>query len=331
MAHEIEAAQVDALVSGRSRRRDVAHRAAPGSLCANCGAVLQGPWCHACGQLGEDFHRSAWKLLGESIEGIFHLDGRVWGTLLGLIWRPARLTRAYLDGHRAPQIPPLRLFLVVLLAVFLAGGLAASRSPIKINDLTPQQRAQIKAAAIAKATPAKVRVVAPGQSPTVVDVMGPAHSKANLKSFENEPLGKWLLTRGMYAREHPEELKLIMEEWAERFAFMMLPLAAALMSLLFIFQRRFFLFDHLIFTMHSLSFVGLMITASLLISPLSGFVAGLLYLTAPVHLFVHMRGVYGTSVFGTLLRMLLLFVGSVVGFALLMVGLVAVGLAGLNA
>ena len=25
---------------------------------ANCATPLQGPWCHACGQRGEDFHRS---------------------------------------------------------------------------------------------------------------------------------------------------------------------------------------------------------------------------------------------------------------------------------
>jgi hypothetical protein len=43
-----------------------------------------------------------------------------------------------------------------------------------------------------------------------------------------------------------------------------------------------------------------------------------------------MRGVYATSVLGTLARMLLLFVGSLVGFVFLMIGLILVGMAALT-
>src|SRR5277367_472161 len=47
---------------------------------------------------------------------------------------------------------------------------------------------------------------------------------------------------------------------------------------------------------------------------------------APIHLFAHLRGVNATSVTGALIRMVLLFVGSVVGFTALMIGLLGVGL-----
>ena len=334
MAHELEAAAVDVL-GARRPPREGAHAAAPGSPCANCGTALQGPWCHACGQLGEDFHRSAWRLVGESVEGILHLDARVWRTVGGLVLRPSRLTRAYLEGHRAPQIPPLRLFLVVLLAVFLVGGMATGRShsdKVRLAELSPAQRAEVDAALSEKVAAGKIQTHSqPGPPVTGMKAVGPGYTKLDLNGLEKTPAGKWLVTRTTYAQAHPEELKLIMEQWSERFAFMLLPLGAGMMSLLFVFQRRFFLFDHLIFTMHSLSFLGLMITVSLLVSMFSGLLGGLLYFTGPVHLFMHMRGVYRTSVLGTLLRMWLLFVGSVIGFALLMVGLVAVGLAGLHA
>ncbi|OXE35557.1 MAG: hypothetical protein CGW95_13190 [Phenylobacterium zucineum] len=55
--------------------------------------------------------------------------------------------------------------------------------------------------------------------------------------------------------------------------------------------------------------------------------AALLFCLAPVHLFAHMRGVYQTGIIGTLARMVFLFVGSCIGFGILMVGLVIVGLA----
>ena len=48
---------------------------------------------------------------------------------------------------------------------------------------------------------------------------------------------------------------------------------------------------------------------------------------APTHLFVHMRGTYRSSIFGTLLRMFVLFIGSSVAFGLLVAALFLIGLA----
>ena len=48
---------------------------------------------------------------------------------------------------------------------------------------------------------------------------------------------------------------------------------------------------------------------------------------SPIHLFVHMRGAYRISILGTLIRMVLLFVGSCIAVGFLLAGLVMVGLA----
>lgn len=120
-----------------------------------------------------------------------------------------------------------------------------------------------------------------------------------------------------------------METWAERFAFLMLPISTLLLSVLFVFQRRFFLFDHMIFSLHSLSAMGLLLTTAMLTSLIVDDWALLLLIPAPAHLFAHMRGVYRTSVIGALIRMSLLFFGSVIAVLMLMFGLVAVGLNGL--
>ncbi len=128
----------------------------------------------------------------------------------------------------------------------------------------------------------------------------------------------------------PPKFERILGDWAERFAFLMLPLSALLLSLLFIFQRRFYLFDHMIFSLHSLSAMGFVLTAAMGASAIVGDTAFALMLPAPAHLYIHMRGVYRTSAMGTLIRMFLLFVGSVFFAALLMLGLVAVGLNGMG-
>jgi hypothetical protein len=134
-------------------------------------------------------------------------------------------------------------------------------------------------------------------------------------------LGLWLTARLPQAIDHPDRLIGAMGEWAHRFAFMSLPISALLLSLIFAFRRDTFLFDHLIFSMHSLSFQGLLL-ALVMAAPGTGF----LLLASPVHLYVHMRGTYGTGRVGTLVRMTVLFVASSVAFVLLMVGLVVVGL-----
>jgi hypothetical protein len=157
-----------------------------------------------------------------------------------------------------------------------------------------------------------------------------ASSDVEVMNRRNAPAEAWLKARLSSVMDDPERFKLILEEWSERFTFLMLPLAAGLLSLLFVFQRRFMVFDHTIFSLHSLSAVGLMLSVSSGLSRLTGGLSQLVLLGAPVHLFVHMRGVYGTSIVGTLARMTLLFIGSAIGAILIVLGLLWVGLSGME-
>ena len=317
MSQELDTAAAGSLGGFLHRKPGGEHALPLGTPCANCATPLQGPWCHACGQLGEDFHRSTTKLLMESIEGLFHFDGRLWRTLPDLALKPGQLTRSSLDGHRAPQIPPLRLFLVVLLLVFLVGGLPRDKAPVaasftrsgntttlnhtetrRLADLTPAERAELK-----KQT-ARVQVK-----------LGSDRADAGASDWLKQRLDKVI--------DDPERFYLVLESWGERFAFMTLPLSTLLLAAAFAWRREFFLFDHVIFSLHSLSFLGLAICVVLL-NPLG--LGGLLLLALPVHLFVHLRGVYRTGVVMTLLRMGWLLVGTVIGVAFIMAGLLAVGL-----
>jgi Protein of unknown function (DUF3667) len=352
MAHEIEAAQADVAVSLFRFRRKAAHTAPPGTPCANCGAELLGPWCHACGQLGEDFHRSWTHLVAESLEGIVHMDGRLWRTLPDLVLHPGRLTRRYLDGHRAPQIPPLRLFLVVLLLVFACGSLSANFGPVKVHNstLSPARQAEVEQAvdnakagrliySERQALRRKLQNARPGfieMTPDEKEKMKAQVGRLRLNNAVRAQQGgesaasvvDWLREHVQRVIDRPEEFKLQLEAWGERFVFLMLPISAVILSFLFLFQRRFYVFDHLIFSMHSLSFLGLLISTVMLLSILGH--GSILLFGAPVHLFVHMRGVYRTSIAGTLLRMALLFFASLVAFCVLIVALVLVGIASLQ-
>lgn len=105
-------------------KRTAKHAHVPGSPCANCQTTLQGPYCHVCGQLSDDQHRSILHLAWEGIEGLTHLDGRLAQTLPPLFLSPGKLARDHFEGRRQRHVPPFRLFLIALLVfMFVLEGL----------------------------------------------------------------------------------------------------------------------------------------------------------------------------------------------------------------
>jgi hypothetical protein len=137
-------------------------------------------------------------------------------------------------------------------------------------------------------------------------------SDEQLSSIEH-----WAQTRYQAVKDDPERFALILEIWGHRIAILALPVSALMLTLLFAFNRRYFVFDHLIFSMHSLSFQMLLLTTIFLLSALVGGWAWWLIALAPVHLFLHMKGAYQRSTFGTLARMFVLFVLTSVTFSFL--------------
>ena len=199
------------------------------------------------------------------------------------------------------QIPPFRMFLVVLLAVFFAGQLNFQANHVKFR-------------------------VAPSETFIARDPADRAAFKEAADALRAKPSTRWVIIGSEKAIQDPEAFLTAMEHWSHQFAILLLPIAALLLGPLFAFKRGVYVFDHLIFSMHSLSFQGLLLTSVFLLGLATPWAPWLL-LVSPVHLYGHMKRAYGISAIGTLIRMAFLFTGSVAGFALLMAGLVFVGLA----
>ncbi|HEY8002849.1 MAG TPA: DUF3667 domain-containing protein, partial [Phenylobacterium sp.] len=207
-----------------------------GTPCPNCQTTLAGAWCYNCGQRGEEYHRSILRLTWEAIEGLVDLDGRIWQTFPRLVLRPGKLTRDYLDGHRAVQVPPFRIFLVVLLMVFFAGSLDLSRNRQNFKLATPN-------------------------SPEAAKILTPEMRKDMDVQLGDAQASNWLKERVMFSLDHQDAFFAAVVDWGQRFAVLMLPIAALMLSVLFLFKKNVYVFDHLIFSMHSLSFQGLLLTA----------------------------------------------------------------------
>jgi hypothetical protein len=90
----------------------------PAHACRNCGTTAPGDYCPRCGQETSLALPTVRSMLREAAGRYVALDGRMWRTLLPLLFRPGFLTREYLSGRRRRYIRPGRLFLVLSIALF---------------------------------------------------------------------------------------------------------------------------------------------------------------------------------------------------------------------
>ena len=263
------------------------------AACLNCGVPLAGAFCHNCGQRGE-VHRSMLHLGAELAETVTHADSRFWRTLRRLALDPARLSRDYIEGRRAREIPPLRLFFVALFLLFGIGSLTSGRFQMQLDAKDHQE----------------------------LD-----HAVASLRIDNHPQASAWLRARLHRAVDRPDEVLAVVRDWSERFTVLLLPVAGVTLWLLYLPQRRFSLFDHMIVSIHSLCFASLTLVAMFLAGTVASAVSGWILLLLPAHLFAHLRGVYRSGVAGTLLRMAVLALATAAAVLALLVALAALGLA----
>ncbi|MFN8251420.1 MAG: DUF3667 domain-containing protein [Ferruginibacter sp.] len=87
--------------------------------CLNCNAVVQGRYCHICGQENIEPKESAWHLVSHFFQDITHFDGKFFNSLRYLIFRPGFLSREYMVGRRASHLNPIRMYVFTSAFFFL--------------------------------------------------------------------------------------------------------------------------------------------------------------------------------------------------------------------
>ena len=75
----------------------------PYEHCLNCGAELQGKYCHKCGQEALDKKPSVGGFVMEYLNNAFIWDSQFFKTFWTLISRPGRLTNEFLAGRYISQ------------------------------------------------------------------------------------------------------------------------------------------------------------------------------------------------------------------------------------
>ena len=87
--------------------------------CLNCGATVQGRYCHVCGQENTEPKETFWHMVTHFFYDITHFDGSFFITLKDLLFKPGFLSREYMLGRRKKYLHPVRMYVFTSAVFFL--------------------------------------------------------------------------------------------------------------------------------------------------------------------------------------------------------------------
>lgn len=95
-----------------------------------------------------------------------------------------------------------------------------------------------------------------------------------------------------------------MKKNAASLAFLLIPISLPFLWLLFAFRRQYLMYDHVVFSLYSLSFISVLLTVIAILSKLdfTGTAVLLFTFVPPIHMFSQLRNAYQLTKFGALWR-----------------------------
>lgn len=302
--------------------------------CSNCQTPLLGPHCYRCGQPVKGLVRPLSGWFADLLDTALNWDGRLPRTLVPLLFRPGYLTCEYLAGRRVRYVTPVRLFLVLAIALFLAvglyGNLEVGGGTVAPRALAPDagDRARVEALVGWLPDTARAEVLGEALDPPPVSADAAALQIGGWRDGDpvrlswlpdalNEQLQTALERIARNARRINEDPGPFLRELlsaAPTTLFFMLPVFALVLKLVYLFRRRLYA-EHLLVALHSHSFIALALLLAMALSALGGVWPDLPVLPAltrtlaiallawiPVNLLLTQKRVYGQGWTLTLLK-----------------------------
>jgi hypothetical protein len=87
--------------------------------CLNCGTMLEGKFCHNCGQENLQVKESFGHMMNHAISDYFHFDHQFFHTMKPLLFKPGFLTNEYMAGRRAQYLHPVKMYIFISVMYFL--------------------------------------------------------------------------------------------------------------------------------------------------------------------------------------------------------------------
>lgn len=313
-------------------------RLADSGHCLNCGAGLEGPYCHHCGQPDRRFLRVLPVLLRDLMADLVDLDARFLRTLAPLLFRPGTVTQEFLAGRRFRYTPPLRLYLFSSVLFFLLAAVLGAEF-IQVGDGDGEET-------VVRFVGTEDEPDAPsgGAGAAVEDEQDADPDEADgdgdvVMSFNGDPWDKetnpvdigflpafangWINDeiedsprKAKAIKENPGLFSDKMYELLPGTMFLLLPVAAFLLQFWYLLSKRYFV-EHLIFALHAHAFTFLVMSVSMVAGSLqelsfahgiawAGWLATGLEVTTllwvPLYFLLALKRVYRQGWFATLFK-----------------------------
>lgn len=243
--------------------------------CLNCGTILEGKFCHNCGQENLELHESFGHIINHAVSDYFHFDQQFFRTLKPLLFKPGFLTNEYMAGRRVQYLHPVKMYIFIsviyFLLMFQIGG---HNNIIKIDD-------KPTASLTAVDTNLKVKPV---------NKVSPPLPKRNIESIDADTTYEQYLASqqklpadkrdGFWARLFSKKVFSYKEKYGKKAStvfveevehnmpkmmFVLLPLFALILKVTFRKNHKFYV-EHLIYSIHFHCFLFLFISVALLLS-----------------------------------------------------------------
>ena len=256
-----------------------------------------GKFCHNCGQENIEPKESVWHLVSHFFKDITHFDGKFFTSLKDLIFKPGFLSREYIIGRRASYLNPIRMYLFTSAIFFLiffslysvnekdlrVTSSAWDKTPVEIKSMDSAQLDKFTRK-INKGKPltrAEVLVIIDSASTfkmTPGNYRSRAHYDSLLKSgvkkhswFERQLVYKEFQLKEKYGSNTAVIIAALLNRFMHllpQMLFVLLPLFALFLNLVYIRRKQLYYVDHVIFTIHLYIFIFLVMLITFGISKL---------------------------------------------------------------
>lgn len=268
--------------------------------CLNCRYVVENRFCPNCGQENTDTRKTFHHLFIHFFEDLTHYENAFWKTIRNLLFKPATLTKEYLSGKRLSYLAPVRLYIFISFVTFFLITLFPPDSSDFLND---DSKNKIEKTQQPKETKIK-EIAAEGPSKQNLDSIQKTIVKSKIKEEKTnnifnfgiksvreldsiQKFGKqvdkfnsfeyWFLKKGLTVVEN-NTTEQIIEKGKESFIhnfpkvlLMYMPIFAIFLWL-FHNKKRWYYFDHGIFTLHYYSFLLLINLILFIINKTASFI-----------------------------------------------------------
>ena len=299
--------------------------------CPNCSSQFTGNFCSNCGQSKKDLNRPFSEMVKDFLDVFFSFDTRFVKTFIPLLLKPGFLTSEYIAGKRTRYFPPLRLFIfvsIVLFALITISGRNIVENLFSENVVvadtaivnTIQNRGIIAGQATDKLIKDTIYVTTRTDTLAinfVYDLSKKDRKEQMIKALEEAKdsiqTDSWLdskiISGFIESMKEPEYFWNTLLKRASQGMFVLLPVFAFILQLLYIRSKRYYI-QHFVFSSYFHGFAFIIVSLVVFVSILfDGWPQKMIYFLLPgipVYLFLGMKRFYKQSFIKTFLKFFML-------------------------